>query len=58
MSWGQNVVADENGAITVKNTHWDTNSLSWVKVTGSTVDGSNVKVTNFPSTQGVTRGYR
>jgi len=32
---------------------WDTNTLSWIRQTGSAGTGTDVTVTNFPSTQQV-----
>lgn len=37
---------------------WDTNTLSWIRQTGSSGTGTDVTVTNFPSVQNVDQAAR
>ena len=48
------VVLRKGGLSGVANYIWDTDSLAWVKSTGSTTGEAEVAVTNFPASQAVT----
>ena len=59
--YGKDIITSSNDPVNISENKlhiaqyiWDTNTLSWIKQTGTSgAAGTNVNVTNFPSTQQV-----